>query len=160
MKLSSGYIKTLSAISFAYGIFATSEELDKGNQQIDTKGLLIREDEYQDTIISYRKGLNDRLYEFMKQHKDYQKPVMTLTEKIFHKVSEILVGKEIDLDLLALYLLDEIINRDKTAKEFKEVIHQEDLQYLFDLVIDGYEKKLSIRFSHRKLAKKILEEIL
>ena len=163
MKLSKGYQRALAVISLSYGLFVTVEELEKGEKPISKEGTISskRDDVViEETIRAYRDGLKNRLYEFMSLHKGMAKDMKGIVEKMMHKIEIILAGEKVDLDILALYLLYGLSQRPKTSQKIKDILDEEELTYLRDLVVDGYEKKLILRFDHRKLANRILEEVL
>jgi hypothetical protein len=164
--LSSGYLKAITLVSFAYGLFYTVQELEKGEVSKEGVEEPYKLDEVVEaTLKAYRDSLKIRLLEFMQQdkHKGYSKKIDTNIKKLFNFLEMYVAREVINLDLLALYVLNEVINNKKTSTSIKELVDETELSYMLELIESGETKlinKIKARKKHKIIAKKIVGEFI
>jgi len=156
-KYSKGYVKSLAILSLAYGLLETTTELEKDGT------IKVEDNITQTTLNEYRKSLGERLFNFFKTRATLRKEVMIIQEKIFHIVTHSFIGKNIDLELVAIYLIQNLIEDEKVDNEIKEVIAKEELDYLIGLITELYDtaliKTIKTKVLQKQIAKDLYKEI-
>jgi len=162
--LSKGYIRNLSHLTLARAFLVSSTRVEE--EDLVKDGLVLRATI--EELKEYRERIADRINNFLGDiHKTISKEERVLLGKInnntVNKAMALIYKQLIDMDYIAVYLLEYLYKTDKVKEDIKQLIDVEELREMKSLIEKTYvgdirNKKYISKFEHIALIKKIVEK--
>ncbi len=160
--LSKGYMRNLSHLALARAFLVSStrvEEEDLVKDGLVPRGTI-------DAIKEYRVGISDRINNFLagvysKATKEERAMIKRLNDNTVNKAMALVYKQLIDMDYVAVYILEYLRETDKTKEDIKALIDMNELKEMKSLVERTYvgeirDKRYISKFEHIVLIKKII----
>ena len=162
--LSKGYIKSLSLLALSRAFLVSSTRVEEEDLLRD--GLIDRPtiEELRDYRSEIANRINNFLIEVYKANSSQRGTIQKTNNKTVDKAMRLIYKQLIDMDYVAIYLLEKIHYMPKTKEDIKSLIDMEQLKQMKSLVEKTYtgeikDKKYISKFEHIALINKIVESI-
>lgn len=160
--LSKGYMRNLSHMILARAFLVSSTRVEE--EDLVRDGLVPRATI--EEIKEHRERIANRINDFLGgvysgATSKERATMKRLNDNTVNKAMQLIYKQLVDMDYIAIYLLEHLYKADKVKKDIKELIDLDELKTMKTLVEETYvgdirDKKYISKFEHIALIKKII----